>query len=153
MECPICFEQYSDASVCATCETSMCLHCLASLKKEECPFCRQPFFASSSEAVTNDGVTANVPTFSQSYPPTTTTNPYHHHASLLPADLLDETGEWRRSRILTRQLRRERKRMDHELQQIRNAELSRLHNRQQRSKRGKNQNQMIFDMEMDADSI
>lgn len=171
MECPICFEQYNDASIryeCETCQTSICLQCLASLKKEECAFCRTSFPTSSSETERNDGVTNHdfssssftneSSLFSQTYPPSTAMA-----SSSLPiytsmwshGEMLDDDGQWRRSRILTRQLRRERKRMDHELQQIRNAELSRLHNRQQqqppkKSKRGKNQTQMIFDMEMDA---
>lgn len=164
MECPICFEQYNDASIryeCGTCETNICLHCLASLKKEECPFCRATFQSSSSETGTNDGVatsssmTSQHEGMSQSYPPSVTmsqslpvyTSMWSHE------QILGDDGEWRRSRILTRQLRRERKRMDHELQQVRNAELSRLHNRQQparKNKRGKNQSNMIFDMELDA---
>jgi hypothetical protein len=48
------------------------------------------------------------------------------------------------SRILTRQLRRERKRQEHELQQIRNAELSRIHNNNiRKTKKSKEKRQDI----------
>lgn len=163
MECLICFEQYNDVLEryeCSMCTKCMCLGCFASLKKEECPFCRASLCASSTETEavrsTDDGhwseessLQQTLPTFSQSYPPLYT-------PMWSPTETFDEqTGEWRQSRILTRQLRRERKRMDHEQQQLRNAELSRLHNRQLRqqprkAKRGKTQTQMMFDMEIDA---
>lgn len=138
MECPICLEEYDDAQkyVCEVCKTALCLQCLQSLKKEECPFCRLNF----STSLPSTPLGASFPTQhtqSQSLPLYTATIP-----------------DWERSRILTRQLRRERKRQDHEQQQIRNAEISRLHNLERRmsrqpKSRQERRNDLMFDIELD----
>jgi hypothetical protein len=118
MECPICCETY-DALLyyrCDKCNQTECLKCYQSWNKEECPFCRySPVVANSVEII---------------YPQTYPGNYYVPH--------------WETSRILTRQLRRERKRQEHELQQIRNAELSRIHNNNNRkTKKSKEKRQDI----------
>ena len=121
MECQICCEEY-DAIFsyrCDKCNQTECLKCFQSFNKEECPFCRY-----SPNPVVNSVENVNI--YSQTYPGNYYV-PYY------------ET-----SRILTRQLRRERKRQEHELQQIRNAELSRIHNNNiRKTKKSKEKRQDI----------
>jgi len=111
MECPICCETYDSllGYRCDKCRQTECLQCYASWNKEECPFCRySPIAANSKMSSTDDTII-----YPQTYPPGPPT--------IIPY--------WEPSRTLQRQIRRERKRQEHELQQIRNAELSRIHNR------------------------
>jgi len=127
MECPICFHHYDDLRFdCNFCNQQICLTCFASLTKEECPFCRTPLYDSSSNF-------ENV--MSHSYPPTR-----------LPV-LFNDDLETSTSRILKRQLRREHKRQAHERQQQINAQLSRIHNRQQKKSRQERRNDLLFDFE------
>ena len=130
MECPICCETY-DALLyyrCEKCNQTECLICYQSWKKDECPFCRyNPVVADSKD---NDN------------PPTTI------HAHTYPGDNVTVyIPHWEQSRSLTRQIRRERKRYERELQQIRNAELSRIHNHNynnnRKSKKSKERSQDI----------
>lgn len=143
MECPICLDTYDvvmNQFICEVCNKAFCLECFAKLKKEECPFCRL--------------------NFSTSLPSIQETLPVHNHmfqSQSLPTYFMTpatSVPSWEHSRILTRQLRRERKREEHELQQRRNAEISRQHNIERRNNRQpksrqERRNELMFDIEID----
>lgn len=150
MECPICLETYDDAEeyVCEVCKTGFCIQCLQKLRKEECPFCRLSF-SKSMPAASTDG------SFLQQTPPSLlpVLNEYSHS---LPAYFHPSTivPEWERSRTLTRQIRRERKRQERENQQLRNVEVSRIHNMERRNanqppSRQERRHDLLFDIEID----
>ena len=152
MECPICLETYDDAEeyVCEVCKAGLCIQCLQNLKKEECPFCRLNFSKSMPSASTEGG------SFLQQTTPPPSLPVFSQYSQSLPAYFHPSTivPEWERSRILTRQLRRERKRQEREHQQLRNAELSRIHNMERRHanqppSRQERRNDLLFDMEID----
>ena len=130
-ECPICYDDDDQQHIitCEKCDHKICLKCYESLKDESCPFCRYSFSLFHNNNQTQNNIQNNQQTiYSSSYPP--------------PSNPFITLNDWNNSRILRRQIRRERKRQDYELQQIRNAELSRIHNK--KSKKDKKKTDMMF---------
>ena len=123
-ECPICYDNIENIITCEKCHHEICLKCYECLKDESCPFCRSSF----SLFQNNNNQNNNQTIYSSSYPP--------------PSNPFTTLNDWNHSRILRRQIRRERKRQDYELQQIRNAELSRIHNK--KSKKDKKTGMMFY---------
>lgn len=145
MECPICLENYDDMEryECDVCKKAFCIQCLQNLKKEECPFCRLNFSTSLPAPTT---MVASSSTITTDYHPSQSLPSYMYASTIVP--------EWERSRTLTRQIRRERKRQEHEQQRLRNAELSRIHNMERRASRQprsrqERRNELMFDIDMD----
>jgi hypothetical protein len=145
MECPICLENYDEMEryECDVCKKAFCIQCLQNLKKDECPFCRLNFSTSlpaSTTMVVSNSVT-------QDHQPSQSLPSYMYASTIVP--------QWERSRILTRQLRRERKRQEHEQQRLRNAEASRIHNMERLASRRptsrqERRNELMFDIDMDT---
>jgi hypothetical protein len=128
MECPICYEQNDIIHLisCEKCHHKICLKCYECLKEEVCPFCRSSLSINNNNDL-NTNIHNNNTIYSSSYPS------YNNNFTTL--------NDWNQSRILRRQIRRQRKRQEYELQQQRNAELSRIHNK--KSKKEKRSNLMF----------
>lgn len=145
MECPICFEHYEDESLqfeCNSCKKKYCLFCVESISNDSCPFCRY-----SSSLPQNNSFTNHSDTIHPSSAPSSTS----HHNIIYNSSLSFPSinHEWHQSRIMMRQIRRERKRIDHEAERRRNAELSRIHNHEQRRppSRQEKRSDLLFDID------
>lgn len=165
MECPICFEESEDISLvytCNVCTKTFCLRCFDALSKESCPFCRTAFTSFTSLDNTSSSG-CQVPTierqqmFSTSVPGNFQRHEHamdnlfysHSYDMNYASSSLSMRPHTEYSRTMTRQIRRERKRIEHENQKIRNAQLSRIHNRQSKQQsRQERRNELLFDFEI-----
>lgn len=138
MECPICCDTYDSllGYRCDNCKQTECLQCYQSWNKEECPFCRYKPVEANSKIIEH----------AHTYPGNSVSSGiWGGRSEVVPF--------WESSRILTRQIRRDRKRQEHELQQIRNAELSRIHNYQHRKSPPKTKQEKRQDMQFHIDDL